>query len=429
MNDWHTRALHITLLSPLQIGTESGVGTYEVTNEVIPGAVLRGAVAEELLELCVHPEYRANHASCPSREACAFWQIFGTDEPLWGFAYPAINGPAWPFPLTARTCKFYPGYDAGDGDTYHSVYDTLVRQFVYDMLTDDRFPLRETFLPEGTGLVAVETLSADCPQCGAPLKPAQGFYQLDTEHQPGYAGRLSVRRATHVGINRRRGVAEDALLFTQESIEPRTGSVAFHASVTLPKPKWEILHPYLHDREYWIGQGRSRGNGHVKISTGESRNMPLEDRLSAFNDAVKATLRRALSAAGIQASLSGTLFSLTLHSPLILERNGQPVTLLTPEMAGLTDSVLLRAWARPEVVGGWDAAASLPRRTRLAVQAGSVFLYWTPRPADDDGLLAQLQHIDVLGLGEERPRGYGQVAVCDPFHLFNRIEQAERSGR
>lgn len=429
MNDWHTRALQITLLSPLQLGTESGVGTYELTNEAIPGAVLRGAISEALLAQCSHPEHQKDHASCPSRETCSFWLIFGTGEPLWGFAYPAINGPAWPFPLTARTCKFYPGYEAGDGETYHGVYDTLVRQFVYDLLTDERFPLRETFLPEGTGLVAVETLSANCPQCGAPLEPAQGIYQLDAEHQPGYAGRLSVRRTTHVSINRRRGVAEDALLFTQESIEPRTGAVAFHASVTLPEASWEALYPYLHEREYWIGQGRSRGNGHVKISTGENRSMALKERLSTFNNAIKATLRGVLSGTGIQISSSGTLFSLTLHSPLILERNGQPVTLLTPAMAGLTDSVLLRAWARPKATGGWDAAASLPRRTRLAAQAGSVFLYWTPRPADDDGLLRQLRRIDLLGLGEERPRGYGQVAVCDPFHLFKRIEQSERSGR
>jgi CRISPR-associated Csx10 family RAMP protein len=430
MSDWRTLDVQITLHSPLQLGTESGIGTYETTNQVIPGAVLRSAVAEAALAECSRPEHVTNHAGCPDRPDCPFWQIFGTEEPLWGFAYPAKTGPAWPLPLTSRTCKLYPGYDAGDGETYHGVYDILIGQFVYDLLTDPAFPLRDRLQPElKEGLAKLPALPpTSCPKCGGALKPAMGVYAWDATDGPLYAGRLSVRRATHVGINRARGVAEDAILFTQETIEVETGGVTFHTRVNVPAAKVGLLRPYLNEQEYLIGQGRSRGNGHVKLSVTDSTALSLSGHLEEFNRAITAALNRASwDDERVIPTLPGTLFSITLCSPMILEQWGQPLLAPTPVMLGLPDATLLRAWARPEVVGGWDQAARLPRRTRLAVQSGSVFLFWTSRAADDADLLKNLSQVDVVGLGEERPRGYGHVKVCDPFHRFNRIgERSEK---
>lgn len=420
MSDWSRLTLRITPMSALQLGTESGIGAYEMTNVTIPGAVLRGAAAEVLLKHCTQPIYRSHHADCPDRETCPFWQVFGVNEPLWSFAYPAINGPAYPFPLTARTCKLYPGYEQSRS-TAHGVYDTLIGQFIYDLLTDPCFPQRDRLLPDmGRDLPQVGLLSTICPQCSASLQPAVGVYSAHGE-KPSFAGNLSVRRATHVGINRARGVAEEGLLFTQESIEPRTGSVTFHGQATLLQETVNVLRPYLHEQVYWIGQGRSRGNGQVKFTLEETQVSSLEDRLDGFQRAVRSVFYRVGGADARIKSLPGALFSLTLHSPLILEQWGQPI-IVPPAPPGIPDAVLLRAWARPEVVGGWDAASRMPRRTRLAAQAGSVYLYWTPRAANDADLLAQLRAIELFGMGEERPRGYGQVAVCAPFHLHNRIE-------
>jgi len=428
MSDWQVLDVQVTLLSPLQLGTESGIGNYGMTNHVIPGAVLRGAVAEATMSECKCPKWMADHAACPSRETCPFWQIFGAQEPLWGFAYPAETGPAWPLPLTARTCKLYPGYNDGDGETYHGVYDTLIGQFVYDLLTDLRFPLRDRLQPKLKGKLAQlsSLLPVTCPECDGALKPATGVYAWNTEGGPGYAGRLPVRRATHVGINRARGVAEDALLFTQETVKVETRGVTFHARVSVPSACAEALRPYLDEREYLIGRGRSRGYGHVKISVRDRPVLPLKKRLEAFRHAVTAVLNCASwDDEQVEPGLPGTLFSLTLRSPMILEQFGQPLTVPTPALLGLPQATLVRAWARTEIVGGWDQAARLPRRTRLAIQTGSVFLYWTSQATDDKKLLERLSQIEVTGVGEERPRGYGQVTVCAPFHRFYRLERKE----
>jgi len=426
MNGWQILDVQITLLSPLHLGTEAGLGNYETTNQIIPGAVLRGVVAEAILGGCHHPEYKTSHANCAHRADCLFWQIFGTEEPLWGFAYPARTGPAWPLPLTARTCKLYPGYDAGDGETYHGVYDVLVGQFVYDLLMDPCFPLRSELQPGlKDNLANVRPLlPITCPECGSALKRATGIYAWDTSSGPFYAGQLSVRRATHVGINRARGVAEDTLLFTQEAVEAETGGMAFHSCVVVPESKVGQLHPYLHERQYLIGQGRSRGNGHVKLSVSDRIVVPLAERLSMFRGAVTGMLGRASwGDERISPTFPGTLFSLTLHSPMILDRLGQPLAVLPPALLGLPEAVLVRAWARADVVGGWNQSARLPRRTCLAIQSGSVFLYWTPHSIEDAELSRTLSQIELAGIGEERPRGYGHVTVCDSFHCFNRIEE------
>jgi CRISPR-associated protein Csx10 len=47
---------------------------------------------------------------------------------------------------------------------------------------------------------------------------------------------------------------------------------------------------------------------------------------------------------------------------------------------------------------------------------GSVFLFSTEQPLDADAyaLLAMLQQD---GIGERRAEGYGQLRVCDEFHM------------
>lgn len=436
MPDWYTVAVQVKPDAPLQLGTESTFGNYERTAAVIPGAVLRGVIAGAALEHCTQSRSRhtaADHAACPDRETCPFWQIFDPDhEPLWGFAYPAPYAPAWPFPLTARTCKREPDYPHTDHQQRphgHGVYDVLAGEFVDDLLTDPEFPQRETLLPGLQGLATVKTLlRTTCPTCGGRLVPAAGYYAWNDQQGSTYAGRVAMRRATHVGINRARGVAEDSLLFTQEVLDVGQGALSFHARVRVPAAVWPFLKPYLADAEYTIGRGRSRGNGRVHI-LGDVIPTPanVAGRVAEFTQALSGAVNRRKREDPRLQSPAGAFFALTLNSPLILERFGQPRARLDSTDLGLPDAHLLRSWARTEVVGGWDSAARLPRATRLAIQTGSVFVYWTPAPHDDAALLARLAELELTGVGEERPRGYGHVTVCAPFHTLNRLDLQEGS--
>jgi CRISPR-associated protein Csx10 len=433
MNDWHIFDLQINADSPIHLGDESDIGNFMQTRNAIPGANLRAAVAARALATCTRPEHKANHSQCPDGAQCPFWQIFDEQrEPLFGHAYPGKSGPAYPFPLTARTCKQYPGYP-GDQESGHGVFDVLVDQFVYGLLSDPQFPMRDMLQPSlsGDGAALTGLLSDACPQCSSAMSPAQGTYVERPGGTPDYAGKLSVRRATHVGINRARSVAEDSLLYTMETIQADSAPVAFHSRVTAPSKCLAILRDYLKGH-YYVGRGRSRGLGSVTFSVRQERDgiADLGKRLTDFENAIRAELSQyAAQDKRVVANWPGTLFSVTLHSPAILQAFGQPQARLTPEMLGLPQAKLLQSWARTEVVTGWAAAANLPRRTCLAVQTGSAFVYWVPPEINTEALLQELERIEIEGVGEERPRGYGQLSICAPFHRHNRMGNAniERS--
>jgi CRISPR-associated protein Csx10 len=174
----------------------------------------------------------------------------------------------------------------------------------------------------------------------------------------------------------------------------------------------------------YLGGGRSRGLGQVSISVNGDW-VTIEDitrRVSAFNMAIRATLGwyREQDADVIQ-RMPGTLVSFTLHSPAIIEQFGRSLATISPEVLGLPQSHLVRSWARTDVATGWDSAAQLPRRTRLAIRSGSTFLYWIEESVERETLARELQRIEVEGIGQERSRGYGQVTVCAPFHTRNRL--------
>lgn len=428
MSDWRAFDLQIIPNSPLHLGDESGAGNFSQTRDVIPGANLRGAVAERALRECTQPEHKQDHAQCPDREQCPFWRIFGDREPLFGYAYPGTSGPAYPFPLTARTCKLARGFKASDKEGPHGIYDLLIDQFVYGLVSDPRYPSRDILQP-GLGqqwAKLKEPLRDTCPECGSALALAQGSYVQPEGQSPHDAGSMSVRRATHVGINRARAVAEDSLLFTLETIEPAEEAIYFHSRVVAAEDCAATLRGYLKG-VHAIGGGYSRGLGQVtcSISREQTEANGLKSRLDQFQQTVRTALAQyQIQDTRIKAEWPGTLFSVTLVSPAILESYGCVQTRLTPGWLGLPEAQLLQAWARTEVITGWDSAAGLPRRTSLGIQTGSAFLYWVPPQIESARLLELVEKIEVEGVGEQRPRGYGQALVCAPIHLHNRLGSA-----
>jgi CRISPR/Cas system CSM-associated protein Csm4 (group 5 of RAMP superfamily) len=85
-------------------------------------------------------------------------------------------------------------------------------------------------------------------------------------------------------------------------------------------------------------------------------------------------------------------------------------------MLGFSTGVsLVRAVAQFHTLGGWHLGARLPRRTQLVAAMGSVFLYQS-RGLSETELVQQLTAIEANGIGGDRARGLGRLAVCLPFH-------------
>lgn len=418
--------------TPLLLGDQSGIGTFQETSDHIPGTAIRGAVAGRFLEQCTQPDYLKHHALCPDKEICPFWQLFGQDEPHFAPAYPGGLAPTYPIPLTARSCKHFPGFVSGEQDKkHHGVIDSLLGEFAYGVISDVTYPARPQLQPELDLEWSLDTAwhpdrykpYAVCPICEQAgvkeqrLKPIAGYYHYDQQgrfypvDQPPQAAR------THVGINRARAVAEDRLLFTQKSLQSE-GQPPFVSQVSIVPHQAEAMKKALSQR-YEVGRGRSRGYGQVEFKvTTTPVYPPVRKRLELFQEAAGVVLYPYQQIdKRVQTVIPGHLFSLTLRSPAILHRFGQPVRVPQATDLGLPSEVIsLQAWARMETIGGWDSAAQLPRRTQMAVRAGSAFLYYAPASLPYEILISHLERLEEVGIGEERERGFGEIGVCEQFH-------------
>jgi len=429
---WERLLVQIKPRSPLLLGNRSGISNYQETADFIAGSVLRGAVAEKLINQCLAANQIPNHDDCPDPDTCPYWQLFGAAQPHFGSGYPAgLSGPSWPLPLTARTCKRHKGWTQAKKPG-HGIFDALLADFAYELVSDPQFLGRSALQPElrdswsQTWRSNVRMAADRCPVCGeqlTPVKIRRHYYVWDDGPQP--AIMPTKPRAVHVGINRARSVAEDALLFTQESLVAESEQENFYAEIWVAPGQRTALEAVLTDT-FYIGRGRSRGYGEVEISTATANSYPeLTTRLERFQTAVSRHLKPYKSEDDrVRITLPGTLFSLTLRSPAILLSAGQPLRAPTPEQLGLPGGTrLVRSWARMEQEGGWHSAARLPRRTALAAQAGSVYLYFAPETVDAKELTAVLGRIEQQGIGQERARGFGQVTVCASIHALRPKEK------
>jgi CRISPR-associated protein Csx10 len=80
------------------------------------------------------------------------------------------------------------------------------------------------------------------------------------------------------------------------------------------------------------------------------------------------------------------------------------------------EATLLRSFTMTKNVGGWNVSWSLPKPTNLAVMMGSLYVFQSKYKLEDKHF-DQLEFLERNGIGERRTEGYGQVRVCDEFHV------------
>jgi CRISPR-associated protein Csx10 len=403
--------VRITPESPLSMGQIGSLSNFLGTGDYLPGSALRGAVAGRLLAACLDEKYLENHIQCPEREKCPFWEVFGaTHPPLFRDATVSLQRlPSRPYPLTARTCKLKPGFKREPDDSkHHGVFDTLIRQAVFEEMVDERVRMAALY-------------HDDCPVCGGGTIPPPGYCEMvweDNQQRYYDAKRPLVERVSHTAINRARGVAEDRLLFTVEQIVPDAGYV-FEGEVVFDDAYEKRLIGAL-EGEQRVGRAASRGLGRAKIQlvSVPPSERPLAARLERLNELMKAERRfYAAMDSNVSPDPECLYFTLDLVSEAILPQV-LPSVRPDPTDLGLPTGVeLVRAWARSKLVSGWHGAARMPRRTQIAVQRGSIYLFKAPQVEDVDGLLDTLKSLELIGIGEARERGYGQVVACAPIHL------------
>ena len=424
----------VELHTPLLLGSRK-LGMVTESLKFLPGAMLRGALGRLLARECGH--------SLENHVGCDFAAIFRADaQPRFGPCYPALSSFSFPFPATARQCKYYPGFRDQDEDA-HGIHDTLISLFAYEEVSQDRG-------------VEVHGLShlLHCAECKSQsqLEPVSGFYELsgDTYWQP----KPRLLRLSRTAINRRRRVAAEELLYTLEMLSeqmsgpPDSQGQAPFVPTRLRGLVWAadesqaVRLQELLPRVRQLGGSTSRGLGRVTITVDPRWDTPpteppdavqqlanaasalnfeqvsapegsLTHRLARFN----AVLLKALETyTGYQPPAGRLFFTVDCLSDVIWSNGGLPTALLPVQFAG---AQRVRAFSLPQKVSGFSGATGLMRTLRLATGRGSVFVYCLNNATSEavQTMLETLQKAEREGVGRDKERGYGWVQICSPFHL------------
>ncbi len=379
--------------SPIAVGEwMSSRSNVRESMSYIPGGVLRGALAQAVLEqLGMHRSSRRMLGAGDPKLQQAFDTCFGKDGAQFGFLMPFAERDWIPAPATALFNK--------QRDLY--LYDTL-----FALLRNTKYEM-------------------ECPRTGERLERGRGWlvpknseWRKETPPAP--------RAFVRVGLNRKLEAAQEGALYTLEAIDPTNAQGApavFQGAVVFPDDACERAFNTILDALRWrdgavrlrIGSARTRGFGEVVLTT-----LAPEEQST-----------RTVDLQGFSDRAGKPVFTLLARTPVLVHNaSGAPAQTLSPELLreylpGLPDSVrLLPEATRIErvQVSGWSGAWGLPKPVQQAFAPGSVFTYEYAQN-ERDALQAWLQQLNTHGIGERIAEGYGQLVACSRYHLDNDITQ------
>lgn len=408
---------------------------YESLPE-IPGSAMRGAFSGQYIHQHGNPKDSGEKVFEQWFENQAI--RFGPLRPLPDDKLPCEldAAPIFPVPRSASSCK----YDGGFAKE-HGVFDALLTQLERDETPSSDLKSRKL---------------RQCPKCQAPLEPLDNAWLIAK-----WGGSLDggsaldydpvVRLNTHVGIGPAVGkdanIADEGRLFSLQHFPAGTrfrGWIAVGAGTVE-----EALEKFgLQDGTATLRVGRRRHSyGALNVSVMESNTQSpwtnshgaLATRWHQFQKYLSCEKRLKER---IQKRLPDNfeefyIFSLSCLTDLILLDDFlRPCRAIT---AAQVARWLNLPWSKDEtsvwclnlrtgarLIAGWNAAHRLPKENDAAIEKGSVFLFAIQKNAlEETALLEKLANLENCGVGWRRSEGFGQIVVCDPFHLQEELEFSE----
>ncbi|MEH2181075.1 type III-D CRISPR-associated RAMP protein Csx10 [Nostoc sp.] len=417
----------ITALSPLAIGREKPGGSISEVEQYIPGSVLRGAIAKQILQ--TYGMELENLADSDND----FQQLFLDDNSaIFQNAYPAIakdkqgyklvhNTPIKVLPATAVSSKANPGFTS----TGHGVFDTLIDSFCAGQF---HYPYDPSSLKALEDKVDARVEAYSC---------------LYSKHGNQYFSHsVNTRLLTRVGINRRRATAAEDILYSLEvlneaqKIDTKSNkwiNCVYRCFIILPHESLaKKLKQFIsiNSKSFRLGGSVSRGLGKVEISVKENKiNHNIKDRIKLFNQSLKQRWlhwSNAFLKPKNNQFDNRTYFTIDLQSDAILIDNWQRTTVISAAMLKqFVDNVedesleLHTAYSSYDYCSGWNSAWGLMKDVELVTNKGSVYLFSTTVPKL---WYEKLFDLELRGIGERVTEGFGQIEICNEFHLVFREE-------
>jgi CRISPR-associated protein Csx10 len=410
----HQIELRIQARSPLAIGRRKPGGSVSEAEDYIPGTVIRGAIAGQILQ-------EAGRGSEDlATQGGDFQALFLSDHPaIFQNAYPATlptkNQPREIdircLPATALSSKTTPGFKARPSDD--GAFDTLIDRFCADAFGSPYDP---------------------CTLKGERVDSFSGFYCRFNKRY--FMPTTSKRLLTRVGINRRRATAEDEILYSVEVLNEskviKDQAVTYKSSILLPDDSLANgLQQYICDRatHFRFGGSTSRGLGAVELTAHApiKPSLDTQTRINQFNHALEKRWQdwQVFGSPLTNTIKDRTFFTLDLQADAILAEHWQRTTIickaLLEQLTGVCDESLQlhAAHSSYDYRGGWNAAWGLMKDVELVTNKGAVYLFSTTNPED---WWPALSNLELMGVGDRTSEGFGQVRVCDEFHLVFREE-------
>jgi CRISPR-associated protein Csx10 len=408
--------LEIKALSPLAIARQKAGGSISEAVDYIPGTVIRGAVAAQILNESGH------QFSNLTESGGDFQALFLSDNPaIFQNAYPVlvINGKIIPqariedngvLPSTALSSKNKSGFTPKN----NGIFDTLI----------------DRFCAEGYGY----PYDPNCPEDGGRVDPAGiSFYCKfkDKYHSLSANKRL----LTRVGINRRRAASEEEILYSvevlNESQEHKQQPVCYRGAILVEDNLADSLRDFiqLRNQNFRLGGSTSRGLGKVQITTKEpvSAKIDVSDRIAKFNKIFQERWDkwRVFGNPVKELPANRTYFTLDLQSDAIFTENWRRTTVISEKMlqqfAKVEDSSLKleAAYSSYDYLSGWNAAWGLMKDVELITNKGSVYLFSTSQA---EPWIERLGELEISGLGDRTCEGFGQIQICNQCHNVFRDE-------
>ncbi|MBW4634702.1 MAG: CRISPR-associated RAMP protein Csx10 [Iphinoe sp. HA4291-MV1] len=452
--------LKITTLSPLAIAAKKA-GSVSEAEDHIPGSVIRGAIASQILQLSNQETPRIAEQNLATGGG-DFEALFLSDEPaIFQNAYPAVAKMADEFnftqkkpdlisevvtdevmvlPATAVSSKTNPGFKP----KYNGVFDTLIDRFCADAYNFPYDPSDPKSLEDKTD---------------ARVEPFGGFYSKtnkkinDSEIKYKYRSHsTSTRFLTRVGINRRRATSEDDILYSLEvfnesflenpqAVFKNWRPVVYRSSVLVKDAKLaKSLENFINQKFHLfrLGGATSRGLGKVEIKAEiEDASADVEARIAEFQNKLQERWKLwSVFGKPEKNLLERTYFTLDLQADAILTENWRRTTVISPQMlcqaVELDDEFsqlrkeeqedflkLEVAYSSYNYRSGWNAAWGLMKDIELVTNRGAVYLFSTNQR---DLWMDKLKQLEWKGVGDRTCEGFGQIQICNPFHRVMREE-------
>ena len=407
--------LEIKALSPLAIARYKPGGSISEAVDYVPGTVIRGAVAAQILNESGHQFTNL------TENGGDFQSLFLSDNPaIFQNAYPAlvINGKIIPqarfedngvLPTTALSSKNKPGFKRREDDPgKNGVFDSLI----------------DRFCAEGYGY----PYDPNCPKDGERVDAADISFYCKFKNKY-HSLKANKRLLTRVGINRRRAASEEEILYSvqvlNESQDKKQQPVCYRGAILVEDDLAESLRNFIEQRNqnFRLGGSTSRGLGKVEINTKKpvSARMDVEQKITKFNKIFQERWDkwRVFGNPVKELPANPTYFTLDLQSDAILTENWRRTTVISEKMlrqfAKVEDSSLKleAAYSSYDYLSGWNAAWGLMKDVELITNKGSVYLFSTSQA---EPWIERLGELEMSGLGDRTSEGFGQIQICNQFH-------------